>query len=109
MRLLFTILGVISALIGLVMSILPFGSLALIPIVAGFIFGVLAFKFAKKENKGTSIIKITFLIIIAGLALTVYRAIFDENIVEDDIETIEKEKASEEEAIKELESIDIDE
>ena len=109
MRVLVTILGIVSAILGLALSILPFGNIALIPIILAFIFGVIAFTYAKKEGKSRSAVKMIFLITIAALAVTIYRAIFDENIVEDTQESIERDQKSEEEAIQELDSLIIEE
>ena len=108
MRLVVTILAVLAALIGLALAILPFGTIALIPIILAFILGFIAFKMAQKEGKNTKFVKVIFLITIVALAMSVYRSIFDENIVVDDIETIEKEQQSEEDAIEELEGIEIE-
>ena len=94
MRLLLIILGSISAIIGLVLSILPFGNIAIIPIVIAFICGLLAFNISKKEQHNTLVVKLIFLVTIIGLGLTIYRSIFDENVVEDDIETINRDKQS---------------
>jgi hypothetical protein len=109
MRLIITIAAILAAIIGLALSILPFGSIALIPIILAFILGFIAFKMAQKEGKNTKLVKVVFLITIVGLAISIYRTIFDENVVEDDIETINRDKASEEDAIEELEDLDIDE
>ena len=108
MRQLFIILSLILALLGLTLSILPFGTIALFPIIAAFILGFLAFRISKKEQKSTTIIKIIFLITIVSLCMSIYRSVFENNIIENDIETIEKEKQSEQEAIEELEEIDIE-
>lgn len=108
MRSLVTTLAVLAALLGLALTILPFGIIALIPIVIAFILGYVAFKMTVKEGKNTKFVKVIFLITIVALALSIYRSVFDENVVEDDIETIEKEQKSEEDAIEELEGIDIE-
>ena len=108
MRLIITILAVLLALIGLTLSILPFGPIALIPIILAFILGIIAFKLAKKEGSGLGLIKLIFLVVILGLGMTIYRAIFDENVVADDIETMINEEESLEEAKEELEGINID-
>lgn len=108
MRLAVTILAFISASLGLILTILPFGSIALIPIFAAFILGFIAYKMTRKENKNTKLIKVIFLITAVALALSIYRSVFETNEVENDIETIEKEKKSEEDAIKELEEIEIE-
>lgn len=108
MKLLFTILGVISGLIGLALSILPFGLIALIPTILAFVFGLLAFKMVKNENSGKGIIKLIFLLVILALGITIYRSIFDENKVENDIETIQKGEERDKESLEELEDIKID-
>lgn len=108
MRLVLIILGLLSAILAIVLSILPFGSIAIIPIVLAFVFGIIAFISSKKEGQNTRIIKFIFLVTIIALILTIYRSIFDQNIVEDDIETIQNEEESLEDAKKELEDLDID-
>ncbi len=108
MRQLFIILSLILSLLGLILSILPFGTIALFPIIAAFIFGLLAFRISKKEQKNLTIIKIIFFITIVSLCISIYRSVFENNIIENDIETIEKEKQSEKETIEELEEIDIE-
>lgn len=108
MRIIFIILGLLLAVLGLTLSILPFGKIAFIPIVLAFIFGLLAFKISKKEGQSTAFIKFIFLVTIVALGWTIYRSIFDENVVEDDIETIQNEEESLEEAKKELDDLEID-
>jgi len=109
MRIIFLILGLLLAVLGLTLSILPFGNIAFIPIVLAFIFGLLAFKISKTEGQSTGFIKFIFLLTIVALGWTIYRSIFDENVVEDDIETIQNEEESLEEAKKELDDLEIDE
>ena len=108
MRLIITTLAIIAAILGLALTILPFGNIALIPIIAAFILGFVAFKMAQKEGKNTKLVKVVFLVTIVALGLSVYRSVFDENVVEEDIETINRDKASEEEAINELDDIEIE-
>jgi predicted tellurium resistance membrane protein TerC len=108
MRLIVTVLAVLAAILGLALSILPFGNIALIPIITAFILGFVAFKMAQKEGKNTKFVKVIFLITIVALVTSIYRTITDENVVENDVETIEKEQQSEEDAIEELEGIEIE-
>jgi hypothetical protein len=108
MKLLLTIVGLLSALLGLALSILPFGNIALIPIVIAFISGVLLIRILRKDQGNTLSAKLIFLIAILGLGMTIYRVIFDENVVEDDIEIINRDQQSEDEALKELEGIDLE-
>lgn len=106
MRITLIILGLLSALIALIMSILPFGLIALIPAAIAFVIGLLALSAFKKEGQSQLPVKSIFVITIIALALTAYRSIFTENKVEADTEFIEKERESEEEAIDELEDIE---
>jgi len=108
MRILVTTLAIIAAILGLILSILPFGPIAFIPIVIAFILGFIAFKMAQKNRANTKLIKIVFLITIIALVLSIYRSVFETNVVENDIETIEKEKQSKEDAIQELEGLEIE-
>ena len=106
MRILVITLSIISALIGVALSILPFGSIALIPIISSFIFGLIAFKMSNKEGKSTSIIKVVFLITIIALGLSIYNSLRPDEIIED-IESVEEENISEED-MEELEAIEIE-
>jgi len=106
MRITFIILGIISAIIALILSILPFGLIALIPAVIAFALGLLALSASKKEGKSKLPVNLIFLLTVAALAITTYRSVTNENTVEADTEFIEKEKASEENAIDELEGIE---
>jgi hypothetical protein len=108
MRILITTLAIIAASLGLVLSILPFGAIALIPIVIAFILGFIAFKMAQKDGANTKLIKVVFLTTIIALVLSIYRTVIEDNVVENDIETIEKEKQSQEDALEELEDLDIE-
>lgn len=107
MRVLVTTLSIILAIVGLALSILPFGLIALIPIIAAFIFGLLAFKLNQKEGKKTGFIKIIFVIIIFSLAFAIYNALKPNEIVADE-EAIEQQKIDDEETLEELEDLDIE-
>jgi len=108
MRILITTLAIIAASLGLILSILPFGAIALIPIIIAFILGFIAFKMAQKDGANTKLVKVIFLITIIALVLSIYRTVFENNVVENDIETLEKEKQSQEDALEELEDLDIE-
>ena len=108
MRILVTTLAIIAACLGLILSILPFGAIALIPTIIAFILGFIAFKMAQKDGVNTKLVKVIFLITIIALVLSIYRSVFETNVVENDIETIEKEEQSKEDAIEELEGLEIE-
>jgi len=107
MRTLLIILGILSALLGLALSILPFGKIALIPIIAAFIFGIIAFKLTTKEGKNTLTIKAIFLITIIALALNIYNSLKPNEILENQ-DQIEEEIKAEEEDLEELEGLELE-
>jgi energy-coupling factor transporter transmembrane protein EcfT len=106
MRILAITVSIITALLGLALSILPFGSIAFIPIVLSFIFGLIAFKVSKKEGKSNSIIKIFFFVTVISLGLSIYNTLRPDEIIED-TESIEAENISDED-MEELEAIEIE-
>ena len=106
MRILLITLSIISAILGIALSILPFGSIALIPIILSFIFGLIAFKMTKNEGKNVTIIKVVFFFTIIALGLSIYNSLRPDEIIED-VESVEKEKISDED-MEELEALDIE-
>lgn len=108
MRSILIILGILSALIGLAMTILPLGSLAFLPLALAFVLGFIAFKLSQKESKSSGMVKLIFAITIIGLGMAVYRTVFETNQVADETENIEQEEQSLEDAREELEDIDIE-
>jgi high-affinity Fe2+/Pb2+ permease len=107
MRQVIIILTIILTLIGLTLSILPFGSIAFIPIIAAFVLGLVAFRLLQKEGKKTGIIKIIFAVIIISLGLAIYNAL-KPNEVSVNNQTLEKQKQQDQETLEELEDIEID-
>ena len=106
MRVLVTTLSIILTIVGLALSILPFGLIALIPIIAAFILGLIASKLLQK-GKSTGIIKIIFAVIIISLGLAIYNALKPNEITVDE-EAIEQQKLEDEETLEELEDIEIE-
>lgn len=107
MRILVTTLSVIFVMIGLVLSILPFGYLAFIPIFAALIFTLMASKLFVREGKNTGIIKVLFTVIIISAGLSIYNALKPNEIAIDQ-EAIEKQEQSDKETLEELEDIEIE-
>jgi len=106
MRILVITLSIIAAILGLALSILPFGSIAFVPIALAFIFGLIAFKMFKKERKNTMIIKVIFFASIIALGLSTYNTLRPDEIIED-AESVEEENISDED-MDELEAIEIE-
>lgn len=109
MRQLFTILAVIASILAIIFSVLPISNLAIFPGIAALIFGLIAFYLSKKAGKVKKIIQFSFLLTIIALGLTTYKAIFTETEVGNTEALVEKEAESKEEAIEELEDLDLEE
>jgi len=107
MRVLVITLSIILTIVGLALSILPLGLIALIPIISAFILGLIAFKLLQKEGRSTGVIKIIFAVIIISLGLAIYNALKPNEITVDE-EAIEQQKLEDEETLEELEDIEIE-
>ncbi|MBO3116524.1 FUSC family protein [Winogradskyella sp. DF17] len=109
MKKLFIILGFISAIIAVLLAVTPLSNLAIIPIVLGFISGLIIIYLNKKEQTKTKSIQYIFLLVIIALALTLYKGLFVSNEV-GDIEQLEQREDENLEDSKEiLEGLEIDE
>ena len=106
MRILVITLSIIAAVLGLALSILPFGSIAFIPIGMAIIFGLIALKISKKEEKNTVIVKVIFIAAIMAFGLSTYNTLRPDEIIED-AESVEAESISDED-MDELEAIEIE-
>lgn len=108
MKRLFTILALITAILALILSVLPVSNLSIFPAALALIFGLIAFYLSKKSGQVKKIIQFSFLLTIMALAVTTYKAIVNEAEVGNTETLVEKEEASKEEAIEELEELDIE-
>ena len=109
MRKLFIILGVIAAIIAVVLSSLPLFNMAFIPAIAALIFGLIAFYLSKQQNESKKVVQLIFLLTIISLCLSTYKAVFSETEV-GNTEALEvRVQEAEENAIEELEGIDLSE
>ena len=104
MKLLFSILGLISSILAVILAILPMEKIALIPAISAFVFALIAMYLSKNESK--KLIKFVFFVTIIALALITYKSIFSGNheVTADD-NFIEKNQQAEEKAIEELEDL----
>ncbi len=106
---LFTILAVAASILAIILSVLPASNLAIFPSAAALIFGIIAFYLSKKTGSVKKMIQFSFLLTVMALGLTTYKAIFSETEVGNTEALIETEEASKEEAIEELEDLDLEE
>ncbi|WP_417290146.1 FUSC family protein [Corallibacter sp.] len=108
MRKLFIILGIVSAVLAVLLALLPLSNLAFIPAAIAFICGLIAFVMSNKSGASKKTVVLIFLLTIIALSFASYKAVFTETKVGNTEELQEKEKASEEEAIEELEDLDLE-
>lgn len=102
------ILGLSLVIMTLLFSVLPLSNLAFIPGVCAFICGGISVYFSKKSGAPRKIIHYIFLLTFMSLLLATYKLVFNESKVLNTHELLEKAKESEQDAIDELEELDID-
>ncbi|PWA06521.1 hypothetical protein [Flavobacterium psychrotolerans] len=104
MRKLFIVLAVIFAILGIVFAVLPLGTLALLPIGLGFIFGFIAL--IKSDINQKNIPK--WILIVSGLTLIV--VIGKQTLIKDevakDVQFEQKKIESKKEDMKDLEGLE---
>lgn len=105
MKLLFSILGLISSILAVILAVLPMEKIAIIPAIAALLFSAIAFYMSKNESK--KLIHFVFFVTLMAIVIIAYKSIFttDAEVITDDT-FIEKTKESEEKAIEELENLD---
>lgn len=109
MKTLLVTLGFIASTLAVVLAVTPLFKIAFIPGLAALAFGLLAFYFSKQKQWSKKSIHLVILLSIIALSLTTYKSIFIKVEVGNTEELIQKEDASEQEAIETLEDIEIDE
>lgn len=107
MKKLAIILGIILAISATVLAVLPVFKLAFIPSALALIFGTLGYFQLKKEKGSKTFVQLIFIITALALALTTYKTITVKSEVGNVKQLEKREKASEENAIEELEDIEI--
>ena len=108
MRKLCVILALIAAILAVILSVLPVSNLAFIPAIASLVFGLVAMYLSNKQEKPKHTIKLAFLLTILALGLATDRSIYSTSEVGDTEELEQKEIQSEEDAIEELNDLDLD-
>lgn len=109
MKKLFIILGFIASIIAVLLAVTPLSNLAVIPIVLGFISGLIILYLSKKDQAKTKSIQYIFLLVIIALALTIYKGLFVSNEVGDTEQLDQREEENLEDSKEILEGIEIDE
>lgn len=101
------ILGFISAIIAVILAVTPLSQIAFIPGIIALVFGIISLYLSKNDSKKT--IQLIFLLTIIALALTTYKSVFNTIEVGNTDELEHKQTESQEQAIEELEGLEIDE
>ncbi|WP_034059235.1 hypothetical protein [Lacinutrix jangbogonensis] len=109
MRLTSIILGLISAIIAVILSVLPLSNFAFFPAIVALIFGVIAFLKGRQENKTKHTVQLIFLLTIIALALATYKSVTATTEVGDTEQLEQRADDSLEDSIEELDAIDITE
>ena len=109
MRKLIIVLGFISAILAVILAVTPLFKIAFIPGIAALIFGILALFLAKQKQDSKKSIQLVFLLTIIALGVTTYKSVFNTIEVGNIEDLQEKANESQEEAIKELEDLELNE
>jgi len=108
MRITFITVAAIAAVLGIIMAILPFGSIGVLPGLVAFIAGLIAYFFSKKNIKPK---KLSILFSIIGLLVVIVsstKSLWIKDEIAIDKEFDKKEEISKKEAIKELKEMEND-
>lgn len=101
------ILGIILAILAVILSALPLFSMAFIPAMAALILGAIAFYLSKQHNESTKIVQLIFLLTIIALVISTYKTIFYEVEVGNIDELEIREEQVKENALEELDNIEL--
>jgi len=108
MKQIFTILAMIAAVISVILCVLPVSNLAIFPGTAALIFCTIAYYLSKKTGDVKKLIPFIFLLTVISLSISMYKAVFNTSEVTNTQELKEKEVKSKENAIEDLEELDLD-
>jgi predicted benzoate:H+ symporter BenE len=108
MNALFRILGLLSAVVAVILSVLPLSNMAFIPAIAALVFGLIAFLMARQQQEPRKSIQLIFILTIIALSLATYKSIFNESEVGSTEELQQTEQKSQEEDLEDLDLEDVD-
>jgi len=109
MKKIIIVLGFISAILAVVLAVTPLSQIAFIPGITALIFGIIAIYLSKQNQGSKKSIQLIFLLTIIALTVTTYKSVFNTVEVGNTEELQQKETESQEEAIQELDDIELDE
>ncbi len=105
-RIVFILIAAIAAFIGIIMAILPLGTIGILPGGIAAIVGLAAYGISKKQEKPT---KVALLFVVIGILVVITsgsKSIWSKDEIADDQELVQKEEESKKEAIEDLKEIE---
>lgn len=106
MKKLIIILGFISAILAVILAVTPLSQMAFIPGIAALFLGIIGMYLSKQDSKKS--IQLMLLLTIIALTVTTYKSVYNTVEVGDTQELQDKEVESQEDAIKELDDLEIE-
>ena len=107
MKKVFTLLAIITSVLAILIAVLPIFNFAIFPPAIQIISEVIAYILSLKNGQPKKIIQFTFLLTTIALSLSAYKVFFTVTKVENTDVIDAKEIQFEEEAIQELEGLEI--
>lgn len=102
------ILGFIATILSTVLVVTPFFKIAIFPSIVGILCGIGLFKLSQKKNSSKKVVQYIFLLCIISLSIMTYKSVTDTSEVGNTEQLEQLEETSKEEAINELEDLDLD-
>ena len=106
MNKLFSLLGLIGAILGLIFSFLPISNLAIFPAIIGLLLGLIAYTKLKKQGQNFTFAKIVIILSLLAILISTSKQLFIKNKVVEDTEFNQKTEKSKQDAVKDLEELD---
>ena len=103
MRKIFAYSGAFFAVLAIILTVLPFGTIALIPVVLTLVLGVLAFRISNEKQR--ILPKIVLVVSVITLLVIIGRDVFVKDVVAVDKQFEQKKEESKKQDIKELEGL----
>ncbi|OED36218.1 hypothetical protein AB832_05715 [Flavobacteriaceae bacterium (ex Bugula neritina AB1)] len=108
MRIVFISIAAITAVLGIIMAILPFGSIGVLPGITAIVSGLIAFYLSKKKQKPQKLSLLFTTIGVLVIIASATKSFWVKDEVAIDQEFKQKEENSKEEAIEELKELEND-
>ena len=102
------ILGLVSAFLSVLFSVLPLSNLSFVSSIAALVFGLIAFYYANKNKSSKKIIHYIFILTTISLVTATYKSVTSITKLANTEELEEIEKESEVDALNELEELEIE-